>query len=274
MPSYHDFCEAVAAYYAAHGREMPWRQPDADGSFDPYKILVSELMLQQTQVQRVMPKYTTFIERFPTVESLAAVSLGDVLVLWQGLGYNRRAKYLWQCAKDVVEARGGEMPTTQMGLTDLPGVGENTAGAICAYAYNQPVQFIETNIRTVFLHEFFPDREQVSDSEVRTVVEDTLESGAEALGSYREWYWALMDYGSHLKSVYGNASRRSKSYTKQSPLQGSRRQVRGLVLKLLAEDLRSFDDLQAHIIDERLEDVLTDLIKEGLVRFDSGHYHL
>lgn len=259
------FVKEVIRYYTQNARELPWRFPDANGSFNPYKILVSEIMLQQTQVQRVIPKYMEFLKAYPDVQSLAQASLGDVLRLWSGLGYNRRAKFLWQAAQMVVTEYDGIFPTGQAELTRLPGVGVNTAGAICAYAYKQRVVFIETNIRTVFINHFFKNRIDVHDSNLRPLLEQALKE-AQAQGlSPREWYWALMDYGTHLKATVGNASRASKHYAKQSAFTGSKRQVRGKVLRELADSAKTMQQLSEAIGDERLPLVLEDLLREGLI---------
>lgn len=265
-----DFLETLWEYYASHGRhDLPWRQPEADGLFDPYKIMVSELMLQQTQVQRVIPKFHEFLMKFPTVQSLAAVQLADVLVMWSGLGYNRWAKFLWQAAQMVVKDYNGVFPQTIEALTKLPGVGKNTAGAIAAYAFNKPVAFIETNVRTVYIHHFFQDETDVPDTDIMALVETTLDRE-----QAREFYWAIMDYGSHLKRTVGNLSRHSKTYAKQSAFAGSRRQVRGAVLRGLAQGGKALPELVELIDDERLESVLNDLVSEELVRFSAGKYSL
>lgn len=274
------FQQVVWEYYDWQGRhDLPWRLPEADGGFDSYKVLVSEVMLQQTQVGRVIAKYAQFLGLFPRVEDLAKASLGDVLVVWQGLGYNRRAKFLWQAAQMVVNEYGGEFPQDQKELTKLPGVGVNTAGAIVAYAYNRPVSFIETNIRTVFIHHFFADlasREAVHDKEVGELVEATLPKGKDA--NIRLWYWALMDYGTFIKQTAGNKSRASKSYVKQSPFAGSKRAVRGAVIRHLSKNEQgtslNVDELARQIADPRLPDVLQDLVKEGMVRESAGVYRL
>lgn len=260
--------EAVADYYAHHARhDLPWRQPEADGSFDPYKIMVSELMLQQTQVARVILKYHEFLNRFPDISALAAAELGDVLRVWQGLGYNRRAKFLWQAAREIAES--GIFPTTFESLVKLPGIGTNTAGAILAYAYNQPVIFVETNIRTVYIHQFYGDQTDVSDTDIRGIVEQTLDHE-----NPREFYWALMDYGSYLKATHGNANRASKHYTKQSRFVGSQRQIRGQVIRLLGESSKTAAELGALVPDERLDLVLRELAKEQLIRQNGSAYSL
>ena len=166
-----DFQQTVWEYYDQSGRHsLSWRLPEPDGRFNPYKIMVSEVMLQQTQVSRVIVKYQQFLELFPTVTDLARAELGQVLTAWQGLGYNRRAKFLWQAAQMVEAEFAGVFPQDQKELTRLPGIGINTAGAIMAYAYDQPVSFIETNIRTVFIHHFFHDQQAVPDQLIMQIV--------------------------------------------------------------------------------------------------------
>lgn len=263
------FQQTVWAYYRAHGRhDLPWRKFEADGTLDPYRVLVSELMLQQTQVPRVVPKFEAFIRQFPTVQSLASAPLSDVLKLWNGLGYNRRAKFLWQAAGMIVSDFGGRVPETTGDLVKLPGVGYNTAGAIAAYAYNKPVVFIETNIRTVFIHHFFANEQQVTDKAVADLVARTLPDNV------REWYWALMDYGSYLKQTVGNLNKQSRHYNRQSAFEGSRRQVRGRVLKLLSDQSYAAASLAQLIADARLPDVLGDLEREGLIAKIGQRYSL
>lgn len=265
-----DFRETVWAYYGAHGRhDLLWRQPDVHSQFDPYRILVSELMLQQTQVPRVIPKFAEFIARFPTITALATAPLEEVLRVWSGLGYNRRAKFLWQTAQIVVRDHHGELPRSAEALVALPGIGANTAGAILAYAFNQPVTFLETNIRTVFIHHFFHDQDQVADRALLPLVSAALDTE-----SPREWYWALMDYGTHLKQTVGNRSRASKSYVKQSAFEGSRRQIRGQVLRSLGEQPRTLSELATIIPDQRLPGVVADLADEGMIHDVAGTYRL
>jgi len=265
------FQETVWEYYRKQARQgLPWRRAEADGSFDPYKIMVSEIMLQQTQVSRVVPKFAAFLREFPTAQALASAPLAAVLIAWSGLGYNRRAKFLWQAAQAIVTQYHGRMPRTVTELKALPGIGVHTAGAILAYAYNEPVVFIETNIRTVFIHHFFADEtEPVPDAALVALVSQTLDHEYP-----REWYWALMDYGVHLKQTVGNVSRRSKSYTKQSAFKGSLRQIRGAVIRELASGARTETYLHKHVQDDRLEAVLADLIKENLIEKHKNSYHL
>lgn len=267
--SYQDFNDAVWQYYHEHGRELPWRQVDQDGLIDPYYVLVSEIMLQQTQAQRVIPKYEAFLLAFPTVQTLAAASLDTVLAQWNGLGYNRRAKFLWQAAQRVVDVHGGIMPSDEAGLVALPGVGVNTARAVLAYAYNQPVVFVETNIRTVFIHHFFEEESSVHDKAILELVAETVDKEHP-----REWYWALMDYGTHLKKTVGNLSRSSKHYTKQTTFAGSKRQVRGQIIKRLIDGPKSYEALQREIDDDRFAAVVDDLLREELIRQTGIKLHL
>jgi A/G-specific adenine glycosylase len=256
------FRRQVRAYYRLHGRhDLPWRQPEPDGSFDPYKILVSEAMLQQTQVGRVIPKFNSFIKQFPDAATLARASLGDVLRAWNGLGYNRRAKFLHEAAQQIVDQYGEGFPANSQELVKLPGVGPNTAGAILAYAFNRPAVFVETNIRTAYIHHFFAGQTAVEDRVVLAALTRTLPKSG-----IRVWYWALMDYGTFLKQAVGNLNRASRSYAKQTKFAGSKRQIRGQVIRLLSERPYSSKELQIAIDDERLAVVLAGLTDEGLIR--------
>jgi A/G-specific adenine glycosylase len=215
--------DIVYAYYRRHARLFPWRETK-----NPYRILVSEVMLQQTQTERVVGKYEKFIARFPSLSTLADASLQSVFKAWQGLGYNRRAVSLKETAVRVIEEHDGILPKDLNALMKLPGIGRSTAGAILAFAYGIPVAFIETNIRRVFIHFFFSEREDVKDSEILPLVEQTLDRE-----NPRDWYYALMDYGAMLKTKLPNPNRKSAHYTRQAPFEGSNRQIRGMILKLL-----------------------------------------
>ncbi|MCA9338877.1 A/G-specific adenine glycosylase [Candidatus Saccharibacteria bacterium] len=261
-----EFQEIVWQHYHENRRDMPWRD-----NIDPYYILVSEIMLQQTQVDRVKPKFAAFIAQFPDILSLANTKLYDVLRLWSGLGYNRRAKFLWQAAQKIEADFNGKMPATLEELIALPGVGKNTAGAILAYAFNQPVVFIETNIRTVYFHHFFADSaETVNDVELSELVEATLDKE-----NPREWYWALMDYGVFLKRQYGGRLSQSRHYKKQTPLKGSLREMRGNILKALVGGGLSNNELRQKVLaDERFEPALKSLEQEGLITIEGNKVSL
>lgn len=244
-------------------RDMPWRQDTR-----PYYVLVSELMLQQTQVDRVIPKFQQFITAFPDENSLARASLADVLKLWQGLGYNRRAKFLHEAAKAIVTR--GSFPDTFDDLIKLPGVGKNTAGAILAYSFNHPSIFIETNIRTVYIHHFFADDFDVDDKLIIQKLEDTIDREHP-----REFYWTLMDYGSSLKRHGVRNIGQSKHYKKQSRLKGSVREVRGQIIASLADRDYSEATLREQLhADARFERALNGLIKDKLVTKTDDKFHL
>lgn len=205
-------------------RDLPWRR-----TRDPYAVWVSEAMLQQTQVSRVDGRWQRWLARFPSVEALAAADQADVLAEWQGLGYNRRALALKRAAEAVAD-QGGEVPSSVDALVKLPGIGPATAAGIRAFAFDLPAVYLETNVRTVFLHELFPDAERVPDSALVPLVREACpEEGA------RRWYYALLDYGAHLKRTVPNPSRRSASHTRQSAFEGSRRQKRAALVRLLLE---------------------------------------
>lgn len=237
-------------------RDMPWRQ-----DVRPYYILVSEIMLQQTQVVRVVPKFAAFIARFPDIKTLAEAPLADVLGLWSGLGYNRRARYLHEAAKMIHTKHKGTFPNTEKALLTLPGVGTNTAGALLAYAYNIPAIFIETNIRTVYIHHCFSDQTDIHDVAILQKLENTIDRKKP-----REFYWALMDYGSWLKANGVSYNTKSRHYKKQSKLEGSVRQVRGQIIRTLTNGPLSADELRhRYTDDERYLPALEGLLRDGLI---------
>ncbi len=235
-PSVIEFQKTILNHYDEKGRVFPWRQ-----TVDPYKILVSEIMLQQTQTERVVQKYLDWLNMFPSVHHLAKASLVDVLSMWSGLGYNRRARFLQNSAIEIsriIKKEGKPFPSSPKELEMLPGIGPYTARAVSTFAFNNPEVFIETNIRSVFLFFFFEDRlkdventEPIHDNEIFPLIEKTLYTE-----DPRKWYYALMDYGSELKKVVKNPNRISKHYTKQSKFEGSVRQARGAILRQLTND--------------------------------------
>ncbi len=261
------FVQTVKGHYKKQGRhELPWRL-----TTDAYSIAVSEIMLQQTQVDRVIPKYTAFLQKFPTVQKLAKAPLSEVLGMWSGLGYNRRAKFLHQMAQAVVNDYKGKFPTQYDDLKKLPGIGPYTAGAISAFAFNQAVPIIETNIRTVYLHHFFKHKSDISDAALHKIIEKTLDTK-----NPRVWYWALMDYGSHLKSTGIKNNAKSKHYTKQSKFEGSKRQIRGTIMREVLKGPTTAQHM-LRIIDRTKEDiqkVFDDLVREGFVKKEKGKYKI
>ncbi len=254
-----DFQHHIWTFYENHGRLFPWRYVD-----DPYKVVISEVMLQQTQTYRVLPKYEIFITTFPSFSFLAHATLRDVLSCWQGLGYNRRGKYLHELAGQVMSTFNGVLPTSPEQLRMLPGIGPATAASIAAFAFNIPTIFIETNIRTVFIAHFFSGLENVHDKQLLPLVVQTVDTT-----NPRSWYYALMDYGVMLKKSMVNPSRKSAHYTRQSKFQGSDRQIRGKVIRLLTDNKKMTQhDLFALFSCEqaRLALIIERLIKEGLVQ--------
>ena len=260
---------AVWAHYHKEGRhDLPWRK-----TRDPYRILVSEVMLQQTQVDRVIPFYTRFIKKFPTSARLASSSLASVLQMWQGLGYNRRAKLLHAAAKELA---GKPRFVTRFNLVgvleDLPGVGPYTARAVAAFAFNADVVFVETNIRTAVMHHFFRRRKSVGDTELVEVLRKLLPKGKS-----REWYSALMDYGAYLKRSGVKLNTKSKHYAKQSKFSGSAREARGAILRELAKGHQTklrLLDLLGDARRAQLTAALKKLIAEGLVQKTRQRYAL
>ncbi|MGO9410315.1 MAG: A/G-specific adenine glycosylase [Spirochaetia bacterium] len=244
---------------------MPWRRTKV-----PYKILVSEVMLQQTSVGRVLPKYGEFLRAFPSIRALARSSVEEVLTVWKGLGYNRRALALRNAARIVSEKHGGRIPRTVEKLAALPGLGRATASSVLVFSFNVPIAFIETNIRRVFIHAFFPKASSVPDSRILPLVEKTLDRK-----NPREWYYALMDYGAWMRAAVENPNRRSAVYTRQSPFEGSLRQLRGRVLDvMLALSTANGKQIERALgkADSRLDEALSQLVSEGFLGEKGGRY--
>lgn len=234
------FREQVYQVYQEHKRPFAWRE-----TYNPYHIVVSEIMLQQTQVKRVGPFYEKFIATFPDFNTLAQASLRDVLATWNGLGYNRRAISLQAIAEQVINDYDGSLPDSVPELMLLPGVGPNTAGSIAAFAFNAPTVFIETNIRTVFLHVFFRGHVMVHDKTLMPLIAQTVDKV-----NPRIWYYALMDYGTLLKQTVPNPSRNSRHHTLQSKFIGSDRRVRGAIVRHLTRVASlSYEELVSLLIE-------------------------
>ncbi len=252
-----EFQKIIYDHYKNHKRDLAWRR-----TRDPYKILVSEIMLQQTQALRVEPKYTSFLKKFPTTKALAAAKLEDVLREWQGLGYNRRAIFLKRCAETIEKDFAGKFVKDFKTLCSLPGIGPATAGDLMVFAWNMPMVVIETNVRSVFIHFFFAEKEKVTDKEIVPLIEKTLDTE-----NPREWYWALFDYGAHLKKT-SNPSRKSAHHVKQSSFTGSYRQKRAVVLRVILQKPITKKEINTILQyeDEILEKILSDLEKDGFVK--------
>ncbi len=261
------FQDLIHSFYQGRGRDLPWRRTK-----DPYRILVSEIMLQQTQVERVLKKYNDFIEAFPGIRALSKAPLHQVLLKWQGLGYNRRCLYLKKSACVVVDRFAGRIPDSYKNLLSLPGIGHATASAVLAFAFDVPAVFIETNIRSLFIHFFFSGRDNIHDRCIRLLVERTLDRK-----NLRTWYYAMMDYGAELKRRFGSMNSRSRHYTRQPPFEGSRRQVRGMVLRTLLKE-PGLSDREIAVKTERddclIKEAIAGLVREGFIREGDRGYEI
>src|SRR5574344_34959 len=273
------FQKKILQFATANYRDFPWRN-----TVDPYEILVSEVMLQQTQTERVVPKYVEWLAAFPTVQSLAKASLTEVLTHWSGLGYNRRARFLQQAAQIVVQKDAGKCPTDAILIDQLPGVGEYTAKAVACFAFGAKEVFIETNIRTVFINEFFQNdgsaidsvditnKKGIDDKTIIPLIEQTVYEK-----DVRLWYYALMDYGAHIKKEVVNPNRRSKSYTKQSKFSGSLRQARGAIIRQLTKiKTATIEEIaaQEEVDVQKLKQAAALLVKEKMIVKKNEKYEI
>jgi A/G-specific adenine glycosylase len=257
------FQRKVWCHYNQHRRALPWRKTK-----NPYRILLSELMLQQTQAERVVPKYNVFLKQYPTLTSLKEASYAEVLRLWSGLGYNRRAKYLL----DIAKATNGKLPKTYNELLALSGIGPYTAAAIMNFSYEKPTPMIETNIRTAYLHDYFKDKQEVSDRELLDCIEKTMD-----IENPKEWFNALMDYGQSLKRQIGNQNERSLHYRKQPRFKGSKREVRGAILRVLLQRRKATSAKISALLQQEqkfVKSILDTLEKEGLIKRLQQSYEL
>ena len=285
-----DRLEGFRALVLERGRELyrdlPWRR-----TRDPYAVWISEVMLQQTQTSRVDGRWQRWLERFPTAAALAAADPADVLEEWQGLGYNRRALALHRAAQ-AVAALGGELPAETAALEALPGVGPATAAGIRAFAFDLPSVYLETNVRTVLLHELFPGEERVSDRALVPILRETCPADAsDPADDPRAWYYALLDYGAYLKRTVPNPSRRSAAHTRQSRFEGSHRQKRAELLRVLlahrgepggvgldaiCEELARVEEKAGRrsISADDAHALLDELAREGFCRAEGGAWHV
>ena len=252
------FQDIIYSYFKQHGRKFPFRD-----KIKPYYVLISEIMLQQTQTSTVSEKFLNFIKSFPDFEALSKAPKQKLLKAWQGLGYNRRAIALKTIAEKVVNEYDGKLPDSVETLKKLPQIGKNTAGAIVAFAFNKPTYFIETNIRRVFIYFFFSNKKNVDDKEIISLVEATADNEEP-----RKWYYALMDYGVMLKKTHPELNKRSAHYRKQAQFKGSNREIRGKILKILLnkkEILMTELETQLNVENKRLISILKQLEKEGFI---------
>ena len=262
------FKKTIWSYYHKHKRAMPWRD-----NTSPYYVVVSEIMLQQTQVDRVMKKFPSFISHFPDWKTLAQANTKDVLTEWSGLGYNRRALFLKRIAETITKGGTieGTLPRTTKELSELPGIGPNTAGSILAVAYNISHPFIETNIRSVFIHHFFSkETRKIHDTEIIPLIEHTR-----VTNNPREWYYALMDYGSYIKKNMINPSRKSTHHIKQTPFKGSNRELRSKILKTIMSNPQSEQDIITaynSYSPQKIHENLDALVREGFIQIKRRKY--
>jgi A/G-specific adenine glycosylase len=261
-------------WYAASGRDLPWRR-----TRDPYAILVAEVMLQQTQVDRVIPRWHAWLERFPTTHALARASRADAIRAWQGLGYNLRAVRLHAIACQVVAEHAGELPQTVAGLLSLKGVGRYTAGAVACFAYEQPVAMVDTNVRRVLSRVFDVDPSAVDS------IADALVPPPAAYA----WNQALMDLGATicraqrpmcllcpLVTDCGGPRASAPSPKPTTEFRGSQRYYRGRVVDFLTRlphgETVSVEALASQTAPpaerQRLIDLIGQLSSDGLLKLD------
>ncbi len=252
------FQDIIYSYFKQYGRKFPFRD-----KINPYYVLISEIMLQQTQTSTVSEKFLNFIKSFPDFEALSKAPKQKLLKAWQGLGYNRRAIALKTIAEKVVNEYDGKLPDSVETLKKLPQIGHNTASSIVAFAFNKPTYFIETNIRRVFIYFFFSNKKNVNDKEIISFVEATADNEAP-----RKWYYALMDYGVMLKKIHPELNKRSAHYRKQAKFKGSNREIRGKILKILLNKkkiLMTELQTQLKVENKRIISILNQLEKEGFI---------
>lgn len=251
------FQKQILVWFAKNKRDLPWRY-----SRDPYTILISEIMLQQTQVARVIPKFNAWMKKFPTLKSLAEASTRDVLFFWSGLGYNRRALYLHKLAKEVVKNNNSVFSQEESVLIQLPGIGKYTARAILCFAFDKQIAVVDTNVRKVILTRF----PEVTDSpkEIQEVADMLLPKGK----AY-EWNQALMDYASAV------LKKEKIAIPKQSAFKDSDRYYRGQILRMLLIAPETMNNLlkkfkNSNINKERLKKIIVQLQKEGMLLLEKN----
>jgi len=260
------FQDFIYSFYNRKKRDFPFRE-----NITPYKVVVSEIMLQQTQTNRVAEKFVEFIKKFPDFKSLAQASIEELLSTWQGLGYNRRAIALKKIAERIMSEFNGNVPKDLNLLTSLPQIGHNTASSILSFAYNIPTYFIETNIRRVYIYFFFSGKSQIDDKEIMEIVKISVDKN-----NPRDWYYALMDFGTMLKKKHPELNKRSAHYRKQSKFDGSTRQVRGKILKLLLEKPLSTKKIvnKINYEEKKVLEILNTLKKEGFIQKEQEKFFI
>jgi A/G-specific adenine glycosylase len=245
--------EEILSFYFKNKRDLPWRKTQ-----DPYKILLSEFMLQQTQVNRVIEYYNKWIERWPTIKDLSLASFQDVLSEWMGLGYNRRAPYLHNTSKIIVNNYNCGVLSAMQEYKKLPGIGKYTARAVRIFARNEDIATVDTNIRRILIHMFDLSRD-ISDNTLFEIAEACVPKNMSCI-----WHNALMDYG----ALYLTSRKTGiKPKSKQSIFEGSNRQIRGKILRLLIKecyDRKKLSDI-LDIEQNRLDNILNKMVQEMLI---------
>jgi A/G-specific adenine glycosylase len=256
------FQKKVFSFYRKKKRELPWRK-----TTDPYKILLSEFMLQQTQVNRVVLYYEQWTAKWPTIYALSAASLPEVLQMWMGLGYNTRAVNLHRAARKIVANYHGDVMTAVKQYKDLPGIGRYTSHAVQIFSANADLVTVDTNIRRIFIREFNLS-EQVSDKEIWKLAEACLPRGKS-----RDWHNALMDYGALSLTAQKTGI---KPKTQQSRFEGSDRQIRAQILRYLLTKDMSISELKKNLGIEqmRLFPILEKMISEKIIVKEHKIYRL
>lgn len=260
------FQKTILDWYKDNKRNLAWRNTK-----NPYKIMVSEIMLQQTQVSRVLPKYKEFLKAFPDIKALAECKDSNLLAIWSGLGYWRRARFLKETCKEITTNHNGKFPKDIKTLITLPGIGPYTAGAISCFAFGNTEAFIDTNIRRVYLHFFFKDKSDIHDSEILKIAEKAIPKNDPA-----NWHWALFDYGA-LVLKDKKINKKSKHYSKQSKFVGSFRSYRAKLMRhLLAQPEKSMPNsagldyleelLRQDEQDYSAVEILQSLVSDNLVK--------
>jgi len=245
-----EFRKMIFTWWKTHRRDLPWRR-----THDPYKILVSEVMLQQTTVRRVLLKYKEFLLKFPDIRSLQKAPVADVLRAWSGMGYNRRALYLKKAAAL------GNIPKTEKELLKLPGVGKYTARAILIFAFKKDTAAVDTNIRQIITHFFFKDTPQ-KEKIIQEVADQLV-----PVGKSWEWHQALMDFG----AIALKSRAKSRDPSKKSiPFKKTNRYFRGRIIDIL----RGGSIEETNILKNFSVGTLRGLIKDGLVERKNGKIQL
>ena len=278
------FQRHILKWYRHNRRDLPFRtivrwhnnEPrypqKLNRNLTPYHILVSEIMLQQTQIPRVLEKFPQFIEAFPNWETLARTDTQKLFKIWQGMGYWRRAKYLRECAGAVENVYGGTLPKEPEALMTLPGIGHYTAHAVTCFAYQNPKAFIDTNIRRVFINAFFADKQNVTDKEILPIAQNAVWTP-----NPREWHYALMDYGSLVLGNTRSLNKQSRHYARQSKFEGSFRSYRAEVIRYLTQNKKASQKaIHTHLSNSpyKTKEILVALAKDNIIHKKGSGWEL